>query len=84
MVRATYPGANPKTIAETVASPLEQADQRRRELALHVFASDGRWRDDADRHVQARHRHRQGAGAGAKPRFAGAAEIAGRSPPAWA
>ena len=23
VVRATYPGANPKTIAETVASPLE-------------------------------------------------------------
>ena len=25
VVRAIYPGANPKTIAETVASPLEQA-----------------------------------------------------------
>src|SRR5438445_4450839 len=25
VVRATYPGAHPKTIAETVASPLEQA-----------------------------------------------------------
>src|SRR2546429_7212501 len=25
VVRAAYPGANPKTIAETVASPLEQA-----------------------------------------------------------
>ena len=25
VVRATYPGANPKVIAETVASPLEQA-----------------------------------------------------------
>src|SRR5678815_2678157 len=25
VVQATYPGANPKTIAETVASPLEQA-----------------------------------------------------------
>src|SRR2546425_2887063 len=25
VVRATYPGANPKTIAETVAAPLEQA-----------------------------------------------------------
>lgn len=24
IVRATYPGANPKTIAETVSSPLEQ------------------------------------------------------------
>jgi len=25
VVRATYPGANPKTIADTVASPLEQS-----------------------------------------------------------
>src|SRR5207247_3122326 len=25
VVRATYPGANPKTIAKTIASPLEQA-----------------------------------------------------------
>src|SRR6201747_211298 len=25
VVRATYPGANPKTISETVAAPLEQA-----------------------------------------------------------
>jgi len=25
VVRASYPGANPKTISETVASPLEQA-----------------------------------------------------------
>src|SRR6059036_4124541 len=25
VVRAVYPGANPKTVAETVASPLEQA-----------------------------------------------------------
>ena len=25
MVRATYPGANSQTIAETVATPLEQA-----------------------------------------------------------
>jgi multidrug efflux pump len=25
VVRATYPGANPKTISDTVAAPLEQA-----------------------------------------------------------
>ncbi|MGC6746928.1 hypothetical protein ACP0HM_36125 [Escherichia coli] len=28
-VRAEYPGANPKVIAETVATPLEGSDQRR-------------------------------------------------------
>ena len=28
VVRASYPGANPKTIAETVASPLEQSFRR--------------------------------------------------------
>ena len=27
IVTATYPGANPRTIAETVASPLEQANR---------------------------------------------------------
>ena len=29
VVQATYPGANPKTIAETVAAPLEQVQTRR-------------------------------------------------------
>jgi multidrug efflux pump subunit AcrB len=40
VVRATYPGATPKTIAETVASPLEQAINGV-EGALHVFAGHG-------------------------------------------
>ena len=41
VVTATYPGANPKTIAETVASPLEQEINGVEEFALHVFASTG-------------------------------------------
>src|SRR5437868_14465377 len=37
VVRATYPGANPKTIAETVASPLEQASNGV-EDSLYMFS----------------------------------------------
>src|SRR5438034_7858957 len=37
VVRATYPGANPKTISETVASPLEQAINGV-EVSLYMFS----------------------------------------------
>jgi multidrug efflux pump len=59
VVRAQYPGANPKVIAETVAAA-GGADQRRREHALHVLAKHLRRRDDADRHLQDRHQRRAG------------------------
>ena len=70
------PGANPQDHRRNRRGAARAGDQRRRELALHVLAVDGRRRDDADRHVQARHRPRQGAGAGAEPRLAGPAEAA--------
>ena len=56
VVKATYPGANPKTIAETVASPLEQAINGVEEFAVPVFAGmTGDGVDDADRDIQSRH-----------------------------
>ena len=81
VVRAQYPGANPKVIAETVATPLEESDQRRRGHALHGQPGDDRRPDAADRHVPSRHRPRQRAAAGAEPRRAGRAAAArGRAP----
>ncbi len=44
VVRALYPGANPKVIAETVAVAARAGDQRRRGHALHVVAGDERRR----------------------------------------
>ncbi len=75
---ASYPGANPKVIAETVAAPLEQQINGVEGHALHVLAVHLRRRDDADGDLRARHRSRQRAGAGAEPRRAGAAASARR------
>ena len=68
VVRAAYPGANPKVIAETVATPARAGDQRRREHALQFSQATSDGVHDADGDLQARHRRRQGAGAGAEPR----------------
>jgi HAE1 family hydrophobic/amphiphilic exporter-1 len=45
-------GADPKVVAETVATPIEE-QVNGVEHALHVVAIDGGWHDDAHRHVQA-------------------------------
>ncbi|CAA9345054.1 MAG: RND efflux system, inner membrane transporter, partial [uncultured Gemmatimonadaceae bacterium] len=57
--------------------PARGADQRRREHALHVLASDRRRRAHAHRDVPHRHRPRPRAGAGAEPREPGAAAAPG-------
>ena len=68
VVRASYPGANPKVIAETVATPLEEQINGVENMLYMSQPGDHRRHDDADRDLQARHRSRQGAAAGAEPR----------------
>ena len=73
VVRATYPGANPKVIAETVAAPLEQ-EIIGVENMLYMSSQatiDGTLALTVT--FKHRHGHRQRAGAGAEPRRAGAA-----------
>ena len=48
-VPATYPGADSKTLADSVAAPIEAADQRRRQHALHVVDQLVHRPADADR-----------------------------------
>ena len=58
VVRAQYPGANPKVIAETVATPIEEAINGVEGMLYMSEPGDHRRPDDADRHLQARHRRR--------------------------
>ena len=55
VVRATYPGANPKVIAETVATPLEEALNGVEDLHRHLVQLDpapaGRRPDAAEARV---------------------------------
>ncbi len=82
VVRAQYPGRQPEGDRRDGGHAARGADQRRRGHALHEQPGDDRRRDDADRHLQARHRSRQGAAAGAEPRGAGrAAPARGSAPP---
>jgi len=82
-VTASYPGATAETLAETVATPLEEGDKRRREHALHVVVLD--WRRYADVTVT----FAQGADINEaqvlvpEPRVDGGASPAGRGPPDW-
>jgi hypothetical protein len=68
VVRAQYPGANPKVIAETVASPLEEQINGVENMLYMQSQANSDGNDHADRHLQARHRPRQGTAAGAEPR----------------
>ena len=58
VVRAQYPGANPKVIAETVATPLEEQINGVESMLYMSSQATTDGADDADRHVQARHRSR--------------------------
>ena len=81
VVRAQYPGANPRVISETVATPLEE--QINGVENLLYFDSSGRRRrqPDAHRHVQDRHQPRGRRDSGAEPHQPRAAAAAGHRPP---
>ncbi len=49
--QAIYPGGDARTIAETVATPIEQAGQWRRRHDLHVFQQCQRRHLQSNRHV---------------------------------
>ncbi len=65
VVRASYPGANPEVIAETVATPLEQEINGVENM---LYMSSSSTSDGQMHNVRAGHRHRRSAGPGRKPR----------------
>jgi len=72
VVTATYPGANPKVIAETVSVAAGGADQRRRAHDVHEIGGRFRRRLADDDHVRARHGSQPGPGRRTEPRGPGA------------
>ena len=69
VVRATYPGANPKVIAETVSTPLEEQINGAEDM-MYMKSRLGRRPGDDD-HVPSGHRSEQGPGRRAEPRRSG-------------
>ena len=79
VVRAAYPGANPKVVADTVAAPLEQEIVGVEDM---LYMSSQTTMDGSLALTVTfthRHRHRSRAGAGAEPRLPGPAAPAGGS-----
>jgi multidrug efflux pump subunit AcrB len=71
VVMAPYPGASAETLAETVATPIEQEINGVQDM-LYLTSSSSMGRPlSGNRNIQAGHRPRCGAGAGAEPRSAG-------------
>ena len=80
-VKAAYPGANAKVVAETVAAPIEQEVNGVENMIYmsSTSASDGSYISDG--HLRSRHRPGHGPGAGTEPGQAGRAQAAGGGQP---
>jgi multidrug efflux pump subunit AcrB len=68
VVRAQFPGANPRVIAETVATPLEEQINGVENMLYMNSQATADGVDDADRQLQDRHQPGIAATAGAEPR----------------
>lgn len=75
-VSASYPGANPKVIADTVAAPLEQAINGVEGHVVHEFPDVCRRSNGIDDFIPAGNRPRYCADSGAEPGFSGLAALA--------
>ena len=67
-VTATYPGANAKTVADTVATPIEQEVNGVERMLYMSSQVHQRRPDEPGRDVRAGHQPGHGPGAGAEPR----------------
>ena len=67
-VTATYPGANAKTVADTVATPIEQEVNGVERMLYMSSQVHQRRPDEPRRDLRAGHQSGHGPGAGAEPR----------------